>query len=315
MTKSIPLFRAAALCSAFIIATLQVSPAAAANPVLQTPIPGPYAELDTSRVTLGSVKAAVFDPASGSMVYSKNADVPAPIASITKVMTAMVVLDSGQPLDEMLTIRKAVRDSRNNGYSRMRIGSKLSRGDLMRIMLMASENLAAYNLADHYDGGFDAFVDAMNNKAKALGMGSSHFQDASGLSVKNVSTASDLVKMLTAADEYQLIREYSTTPGYTARFENPRYNLRYGNTNRLVHRSSWDIDLSKTGYLNEAGRCLVMMTRIDGREVAMVLLDSFGKLTPIGDAGRIRRWLTTGSSGAVAGAALTYERTKSASYR
>lgn len=283
---------------------------AAAEPTVNTDL---FDQLKPESVTLGSVIAAVYDPASGDTLYSKNADIPAPIASITKVMTAMVVLDSGAPLNEKLTIVRANRDSDRNGYSRIRIGSALSRGDLMRIMLMASENLAAWNLAAHHPGGFDAFVAAMNDKAKELGMDQTRFADASGLSIDNVSTANDLVKMLTAAAEYELIGDYSTTPSFTARFEKPRYTLQFGNTNRLVHRNSWAIDLSKTGYLNEAGRCLVMWTKVDDRDVVMVLLDSFGKLTPIGDAGRIKRWLTTGSGGSVAGAALNYERNKSAS--
>jgi serine-type D-Ala-D-Ala endopeptidase (penicillin-binding protein 7) len=270
-----------------------------------------YKHLDNSRIQLGSVKAAVFDLVGATLLYSKNADVQVPIASITKLMTAMVVLDSEQPLDEMLTISKVDRESSNNGYSRMRIGSRLSRGDLLRVMLMASENLAASNLAVHYPGGFAAFIAAMNIKAQALGMTQTRFVDASGLSIKNVSTAADLVKMVAAAVRYEAIRDLSTTGSFTARFENPRYRLHYVNTNSLVRRNGWDVGLSKTGYLNEAGRCLVMITAIDGRDVAMVLLDSFGKLTPLGDAGRIKRWLTTGASGAVAGAALTYERNKS----
>lgn len=272
-----------------------------------------FKDLTPENVVLGSVMAAVYDPVSGQTLYSKNADVQAPIASITKVMTAMVVLDSGESLEEMLTITRAERESERNGYSRMRIDSQLSRDDLLRIMLMASENLAAWNLAAHHPGGFDAFVAAMNEKAKQLGMERTRFADASGLSIDNVSTANDLVKLLKAASEYPLIGAYSITPSYTAHFQKPRYTLSYGNTNRLVHRNSWDIDLSKTGYLNEAGRCLVMLTKVAERDVVMVLLDSFGKLTPIGDAGRIKRWLTTGSGGSVAGAALNYERSKSAS--
>jgi D-alanyl-D-alanine endopeptidase (penicillin-binding protein 7) len=298
------------LCSFF----LSIGAVAEISPVVPK-VPDRFEHLDATRVTLGSVKAAIVDARSGAPLYSKNADVQAPVASITKLMTAMVVLDGGQPLNEMLTIQKVERESDNNGYSRMRIGSRLSRGDLLRVMLMASENLAASNLAVHYPGGFKAFVAAMNQKALALGMTRSRFADASGLSVNNLSTAADLVKMVSAANQYELIREFSTTGGFTARFDNPRYTLRYGNTNRLVHRSSWNIGISKTGYLNEAGRCLVMTTTVEGREVIMVLLDSFGKLTPIGDAGRIKRWLTTGASGTVAGAALNYERTKSASYR
>lgn len=272
-----------------------------------------FAGLQPDGVMLGSVIAAVYDPATGNTLYSKNADLQAPIASITKVMTAMVVLDSAAPLDEMLTITKAERGSNRNGYSRMRIDSQLSRDDLLRVMLMASENLAAWNLAAHHPGGFDAFVAAMNQKAKELGMERTRFADASGLSIDNVSTANDLVKLLKAAAAYPLIGEYSITPSFTARFQKPRYALNYGNTNRLVHRNSWAIELSKTGYLNEAGRCLVMLTRVADRDVVMVLLDSFGKLTPIGDAARIKRWLTTGSGGSVAGAALDYERSKTAS--
>lgn len=266
--------------------------------------------LNPDRIQLASVKAAIFDPANGALLYSKNENVPTPIASITKLMTAMVVLDAGQSLDEWLTIKSIKRESDNNGYSRMRIGSQLKRGDLMLLALMASENLAASNLAIHYSGGFEAFVAAMNAKARALGMESTQFVDASGLSEQNLSTAIDLVKMITAANGYPEIRQYTTTRNFTATFKEPRYRLTYGNTNRLVQRQSWDVGVSKTGYLNEAGRCLVMMTEVEGKELAMVLLDSFGKLTPIGDAGRVKRWLTTGNGGRVAGAALQYEQEK-----
>ncbi|MEX1032094.1 MAG: D-alanyl-D-alanine endopeptidase [Cellvibrionaceae bacterium] len=314
VTRLLPLLCGFCLASgAAVAATATVSGDTAAGNTAAPP--AKYQNLDVDGVRLGSVKAAVFDPASATMLYSKNADVQAPIASITKLMTAMVVLDAQQPLDEMLTIKKLKPISGKNAYSRIRAESRLSRRDLMQIMLMASENLAAANLAHHFPGGSDAFIAAMNTKAQALGMSQTLFTDASGLSSKNLSTASDIVKMVTAAAQYDTIREFSTASGFTATFENPRYSLHYGNTNRLVHRDSWEIGISKTGYLNDAGRCLVMITQIDGRDVAMVLLDSFGKLTPIGDAGRIKRWLTTGSSGTVAGAALNYERTKSASYR
>jgi D-alanyl-D-alanine endopeptidase (penicillin-binding protein 7) len=266
--------------------------------------------LDQDRIQLASVKAAIFDPETGALLYAKNETVPAPIASITKLMTAIVVLDGGQDLDELLTIKKVDRNTDNNGYSRMRIGSELSRGDLMLLALMASENLAASNLALHYPGGFEVFIEAMNTKAQALGMVNTHFVDASGLSENNQSTAADLVKMIAAASQYPEIRQFTTTRQFTATFNNPRYSLAYGNTNRLIQRQSWDVKVSKTGYLDEAGRCLVMMTEIDGKEIAMVLLDSFGKLTPIGDAGRVKRWLTTGDGGRVAGAALQYEKDK-----
>ncbi len=271
--------------------------------------------LDPIGVSLGSVRAAVYAPDIDTLLFSKNENIAAPIASITKLMTAMVILDAKQPLAEYLTIKKIKRDSSKNGYSRMRPDSQLRRRDLLRLALMASENRAASTLAYYYPGGFDAFVVAMNEKAKSLGMAKTHFADATGLSLENVSTAADLVKMVTAAGGYELIKEYSTTKTFTARFKSPRYVLGYGNTNRLVHRESWDISITKTGFLDEAGRCLVMLTTIEESPVVMVFLDSFGKLTPIGDAGRIKRWITTGASGRVAGAAANYEKTKSAAYR
>ncbi|OUS23488.1 D-alanyl-D-alanine endopeptidase, partial [Gammaproteobacteria bacterium 45_16_T64] len=244
----------------------------------------------------------------------KHADWVTPIASITKVMTAMVVLDSQQGLNEWVVIPKSDHETRKNAYSRIRIGSKLTRSDLLRLALMSSENLAAYSLANSYPGGVEAFVNQMNAKAKSLGMMNTQFADASGLSTNNLSTAADLLKMVKAAAEYEEIREYSTTPRFTARFKGPRYSLNYGNTNRLVHRDSWDIGLSKTGYLSEAGRCLVLLSKLEGRPVAMVLLDAFGKVTPLGDAQRVKRWLTTGSSGHIAGPALAYEKSKAKEY-
>lgn len=275
-----------------------------------------YADsLDPDKIQLGSVRVSVFDPTENTILYSKNAHIPGPIASITKLMTAMVVLDANLPLDELITIAKLERKSGKNAYSRMRVGSKISRGDLVRLALMSSENLAASLLANNYPGGFDAFVIAMNAKAESLGMLRTQFVDASGLSANNVSTASDLTLMLVAANLYGEIREFTTTGNYTAQFKNPRHTVGYGNTNRLVHRQSWNVKLSKTGYLDEAGRCLVMISEIESKPIAMVLLDSFGKLTPIGDAGRVKRWITTGNSGAVAGAARDYERRKSAELR
>lgn len=272
------------------------------------------ASLDREKLQLGAVKAAIVDLESGNILFSKHSDWVTPIASITKLMTAMVVLDSDQPLNEWVEIPEPDRETRKNAYSRIRIGSKLKRGDLLRLALMSSENLAAYTLAHSYTGGKDAFIDAMNRKADALGMQNTRFVDPSGLSSANVSTAADLVKMVTAAAGYEKIREYSTTPRFTARFSKPRYSLGYGNTNRLVHRSSWEIGLSKTGYLTEAGRCLVMLSEFEGNQIAMVLLDAFGKLTPLGDAGRVKRWVTQGKSGSIAGAALRYEQQKAKEY-
>lgn len=269
---------------------------------------------DPSGLQLASIHAVVAALDSGDVLYRKRADQAVPIASITKLMTAMVVLDSGEPLDEWLTIPERREPPPNNGYSRMRVGSQLPRGELIRLALMASENLAAYTLARHHPGGLEAFVAAMNAKAAELGMSQSHFVGPSGLSTGNRSSASDLLKMIKAAAGYERIRHYTQSTLHVAHFRNPSYTLRYGNTNVLVYRNRWDVELTKTGYLDEAGRCLVMMTEIDGRRIGMVLLDSFGSRTPVGDAGRIRQWLATGRSGPIAKAALRYERRKAARF-
>ena len=262
----------------------------------------------SASVNLASVSAIAVDLASGETRVDKHADWQLPIASITKLMTALVVLEAGQPLDESLTIVEREHEIFKNAYSRMRIGSALTRDQLLRIMLMSSENLAAHVLAVNYPGGRDGFIAAMNDRARALGMTRSRFVDPSGLSPENVSTASDLVRLLQATYRDPRIRAYSTTPSHSAQFTRPRYVLGYGNTNPLVSSGRWDVSVSKTGYLREAGRCLAMVTTIDGRTVAMVMLDSFGTRTPLGDAGRIRRWLTSGDTGSVAGAALDYEQ-------
>ncbi|MFU8895419.1 MAG: D-alanyl-D-alanine endopeptidase [Gammaproteobacteria bacterium] len=263
---------------------------------------------DPATLELASAQAAVADLASGELLFSKYADRQVPIASVTKLMTAVIVLDSGAPLDEWLTIVPREERAPVNAYTRIRIGSQLRRADLLRITLMASENQAAYVLSRHHPGGRDAFVAAMNAKAAELGMHASQFVDASGLSAQNRSTAADLLRLVAAAMDYKLIRDYTRTTGFTAQFRKPRYTLQYGNTNLLVHRESWDVALSKTGYLQVAGRCLAMVANIDGRPIAMVLLDSLGTRTPLGDAGRIGRWLRTGEGGSVAVAARDYER-------
>ncbi|MBR9867692.1 MAG: D-alanyl-D-alanine endopeptidase [Oceanospirillales bacterium] len=264
--------------------------------------------LDQNMIELASVSAAVVDSKTGAPIYRKNADLVMPIASITKLMTAMVTLDSELSLSEKIRFTEAHKHANHNYYSRIRIGSELARKDVIRIALMSSENMAASALGHTYPGGIKAFVKAMNLKARQLGMTDTHFVDSSGLSEENVSTATDLAIMVRAAATYPKISEYSKTRDYTARFSSPRYTLRYGNTNVLVHRKSWQIDVTKTGYLDEAGRCLVMMARIDGRETVMVMLNSYGKRTPIGDAGRIKRWLTTGKSGKISGSARHYQR-------
>lgn len=259
---------------------------------------------------LASVSAYVAPLQAIEPSYSKRADWVMPIASVTKVMTALVVLDSGASLSERLTVEKRHKPAAANAYSRIRLGSKARRGDLLTIALMSSENYAAYLLARHHPDGYDAFIEAMNAKAAALGMSHTHFVDSSGLSERNVSTASDLAKMIRAAYEYPEVRDATSSAKHDVWFTHPGYSLYYANTNPLVRSSRWDVLLSKTGYLTSAGRCLVMVANVDGVPTAMVMLDSFGKRTPLGDAGRIRRWLTTGQSSTVAGAASRYEQTK-----
>lgn len=250
---------------------------------------------DPGRLQLASSKAVVFDAQTGEVLYAKNANNTAPIASITKLMTAMVVLDGKLPMDEMLTISKDDEDKLKGTYSRLRIGTRQSRKEMLRLALMSSENRAASALGRHYPGGRSAFIAAMNRKAAALKMTHTRFSDSTGLSSGNVSSAGDLVTLTQTASSYQLIREFTTTPNRTVTFPQPRYKLDFVNTNRLVRGGAWDIQLSKTGYTNEAGRCLVMKTRVGNRPVVMVLLDSQGKLTPLGDANRIKRWIETGA--------------------
>ena len=249
--------------------------------------------LDPHRLQLQSTKAVVFDARTGEILYSKNAEATAPIASITKLMTAMVVLDGKLPMDEMLTISKDDIDRLKGTYSRLQIGTRQSRKEMLRLALMSSENRAASALGRHYPGGRAAFVAQMNRKAAALRMSHTRFDDTTGLSSRNLSSAGDLVKMAQAASQYALIREFTTTAERTVSFPQPRYSLGFVNTNRLVRAGSWDIELSKTGFTNEAGRCLVMKTRVGDRPMVMVLLNSQGKLTPVGDANRIKQWLET----------------------
>lgn len=263
---------------------------------------------------LASVNAAAAYAGSNELVVDKHADRIVPIASITKLMTALVVMESGEPLNEWLEFRKRHLPAAANAYTRIRVGSEMRRADMLRIALMSSENFAAYTLARHHPGGYDAFVQAMNEKALELGMTRTTFVDPTGLSVENTSTAADLVKLVNAASKHPQIGDYSTTRYYTGQFRQPRYSLSFGNTNVLVHRDSWGVGLSKTGYLSEAGRCLVMLSNMNGEQVVTVLLDSLGTRSPMGDAGRIRSWLDTGALGQVAAAAKAYEQEKNAAY-
>ena len=243
---------------------------------------------------LKSASAIVLDDA-GNIIYGKDVDTVRPIASITKLMTAMVVIDSGIPLDEKITITKADRDLIRLTGSQLEYGATLTRREMILLALMSSENRAATALGRTYPGGMDNFLAHMNRKAKALGMANSHFADPAGLKSENVSTAADLARMVAAADEYALVTEASTKTRMDVYPYRGRGHLTYGNTNRLLKNASWDIELSKTGYINEAGRCLVMQANIEGEDVSSVLLNSFGKLTPFGDSNRLRKWMLTNS--------------------
>jgi D-alanyl-D-alanine endopeptidase (penicillin-binding protein 7) len=241
------------------------------------------------QLSLLSAAAIVQDAETGEILYGKNASTVTPIASITKLMTAMVVLDAGLDMQESITISGEDMDSLRGTHSRLKPGASLSRDELLRLALMSSENRAAAALARTYPGGIETFKRAMNHKAQMLGMNGTHFDDATGLSSANVASAEDLVKLVRAAHRYDLIRSYTTTTGHEVHVAGRP--LAYHNTNRLVANESWNIGLSKTGFTNDAGRCLVLQAKLAEREVIIVLLDSWGKLSRIGDANRIRAWL------------------------
>lgn len=241
--------------------------------------------------TLASSKALVINQLTGETVYAKNTGTLTPIASVTKLMTAMVMLDARLPMDELLSVSEADVDYLKGTHSRLAVGTVLTRGELLQLALMASENRASSALGRHYPGGAGAFIQAMNNKAQALGMKSSRFVDATGLDSNNVSTAEDLVKMVNAAYHYPEIRQVSTMPSQEITLYGRHNPLNFVNTNALVRGGDWIIGLSKTGFINEAGRCLVMQAEISGQPMIIVLLDSAGKMSRIGDANRIRKWV------------------------
>jgi serine-type D-Ala-D-Ala endopeptidase (penicillin-binding protein 7) len=236
-----------------------------------------------------SSSVLVVDQSDSSVLYSRHSDVAAPIASITKLMTALVVLDAKQPLDEPIQITEADRDFPKSAFSRLAVGATLTRGDLMHLALMSSENRAAHALGNNYPGGMPAMVMAMNAKAASLGMTNSHFVDPTGLSSENVASPEDLTKLVMAAAKNRTIREYSTDKSYAVRVH--RHLVEYHNTDNLVANPTWNIIVQKTGYITEAGKCLVMAAVIEGRSVVIVLLDSLGKYTRVADAKRIKSWM------------------------
>lgn len=244
-----------------------------------------------AKLQLKSGSALVMDINTGKTLYQKNPTQVRPIASLTKLMTALVVLDAKQNLSQTLTVDQNDRDNIKHTYSRVRMGTKVNRRDALHLALMSSENRMASALARHYPGGRSAFIRAMNNKARQLGMRNSRFYDSTGLSTRNVSTARDLAKLIAAAYRQPLIRQFTQDTNKEMRFSTPAYSLMFNNTNPLVKNPDWDVRLSKTGYTDEAGRCLLMRAKPDQQELAIVLLNSVGKRTPVGDANRIRKWL------------------------
>jgi D-alanyl-D-alanine endopeptidase (penicillin-binding protein 7) len=261
--------------------------------LLQTSL---WDELNPGKLQLRSAAAMVVDH-SGNPIYTKEVDTPRPIASITKLMSAMIILDADLPMDEPIRITKQDRDLLRLTGSRLQYGATLNRRQLVELALLASENRAANALARTFPGGKRAFIQAMNDKARALGMQNSRFTGPAGLDAGNVASPRDLMKMLRAAGEYPLIRNATTSRTTSVRPWKERGELTFGNTNRLLGNKKWEIHLGKTGFINEAGRCLVLQTEISGQPVFIVLLNSYGKLTPYGDSNRIRKWIEQGVKG------------------
>ncbi len=243
----------------------------------------------TDALELKSSVALVMDQDTNEILFGKNLQAVLPIASITKLMTALVVTEARLPLDETLTVTQEDVDTEKGSRSRLTVGAQLSREKMLHLALMASENRAAHVLGRSYPGGLDAFVAEMNDTAQRLGMVDTRYVEPTGLSSKNQSSARDLATLVNAAHQHPIIRELSTSPEYQV--EIGRRELTFRNTNGLVRSPSWDIGLQKTGYISEAGRCLVMQAQMAGRKLIMVFLDSAGKYSRIGDAERVRRWI------------------------
>ncbi len=270
-------------------------PAAAAAPPPQPEPRAPAAEIlrfaEPNKLFLRSSVALVMDEREGVLLYERNIDEPRPIASLTKLMTAVVILDAKLPLDEPIEITRADRDRLKGSKSRLRYGTVLTRHDMLHVALAASDNRAAAALARTYPGGSDAMVEAMNVKAKELAMTQTHFTDASGLHKSNMSSARDLLKLASVIRDYPLINTMTTDRRFRVADKHANTEIAFGNTNYLVHRDTWDIALSKTGYTAEAGNCILMRTTIAERPLVIVLLNSWGKLSKYGDSDRIRTWL------------------------
>jgi D-alanyl-D-alanine endopeptidase (penicillin-binding protein 7) len=265
---------------------------------------------DPSQLHLASHSALLIDLETKDVIYQNQPDQVAPIASVTKLMTAMVVLDAKQSMSEDITVDISQTKEMKGVFSRVKLGSTLNRRDMLLITLMSSENRAAASLAHHYPGGYGAFIAAMNAKAKALGMSHTRYVEPTGLSEQNVSTARDLSKLLIAARNYPMLSELSTTKEKTVAFKKPNYTLGFHNTDHLLNQKNWDIQITKTGFTNKAGHCLVLVTHMGGRPVAMVILDAFGKYTHFADASRLRTWVETGRGAKAPAVAMQYKADK-----
>jgi D-alanyl-D-alanine endopeptidase (penicillin-binding protein 7) len=265
----------------------------AIKPIPTRPSFGQIAGLHTTpdELDLRSSVAYVVDQDTNEVLLSKNDQAVLPIASITKLMTGVIVSEAKLPLDEQITITQDDVDTEKGSSSRLRVGATLTRGELMHLALMASENRAAHALGRTFPGGLQTFVGLMNAKAVQLGMQDTRYVEPTGLSSRNQSSAKDLATLVRHAYQDDMLRELSTSPSYAVEVGN--HTLQYRTTNRLVKNPNWDIGLQKTGYISEAGQCLVMQAKIAGRKLIMVFLDSAGKLGRIGDAERVRRWVET----------------------
>ncbi|MBM1187781.1 D-alanyl-D-alanine endopeptidase [Pseudomonas lundensis] len=282
----------------------------AAAPSIAAATESTSAPRDTSQLHLASGSAMLVDLQTNKVIYASNPDVVVPIASVSKLMTAMVVLDAKLPMNEYIAVNISDTPEMKGVFSRVKLGSELTRHDMMLITLMSSENRAAATLAHHYPGGYVAFIAAMNAKAKSLGMMHTRYVEPTGLSMHNVSTARDLSKLLAAARQYPMLSQLSTTKEKTVAFRKPNYTLGFRNTDHLVNKDKWNIKITKTGFTNQAGHCLVLVTEMGNRPVSLVILDAFGKYTHFADASRIRSWIETGKSGSVPDVALRYKADK-----
>ena len=281
--------------SSLVVSRKAAKPVAKRRSVIRAAAPRPsYGQLAGLHGTqdlldLKSSVALVIDQETREVLFSKNDSAVLPIASLTKLMTGLLISEARLPMDEMIAITQDDVDTEKGSTSRLRVGTELSRGELLHLALMSSENRAAHALGRTYPGGLDAFVKLMNARARALGMGDTRYVEPTGLSSRNQSSAKDLATLVTVAYNDPVLRELSTSPGHQVAVGNR--TLQYNNTNRLVKNPEWEIGLQKTGYISEAGQCLVMQAKIAGRKLIMVFLDSAGKLSRLGDAERVRRWV------------------------